>query len=93
MNSSNKNPDNRFPWPLTQERLDRLAWLLVKLMTILNVAESGCPSAEETACLLTDLREHSQRAGAADPFPDMPMSPRFEDEDSPAGEEASSEQK
>lgn len=85
MNSRNITHDERFPWRLTQERMDLLAFLLYKLETILNVAESGCSSAEQAACLLTDLREQCcQGAGAADPFPYMPLSPHFEGDESPA---------
>jgi len=87
VNTPNTTQGELFPWLLTQEHLDLLAWLLMKFVTICNVAESGCRTAEQTACLLTDLREQCcQRAGANDPFPYMPLSPRFEDEGSLATE-------
>ena len=65
-----------FPWNLTQERIDRLAGLLYKLETLLNVAHPG-GSAEVTAQFLNDLRMQCCSAGAEDPFPDMPLTPRF----------------
>jgi hypothetical protein len=87
MNSPNITHDERVPWLLTTEHILLLAVVLYEHQTIFNVAESGCPFYERTACLLTDLREQCcQGAGAADPFPDMPLSPRFEDEESSATE-------
>jgi hypothetical protein len=74
----------QFPWALTQERIDLLAAILYKAETVFNIVEPGCLAAERTACLLTDLREECcQCAGAADPFPDMPLFPRFDSADPP----------
>jgi hypothetical protein len=85
VNSFDATQDELFPWRLSQERIDLIAEILYKLETILNVAESGGRTAEQTACLLTDLREQCcQLAGAADPFPDMPLFPHFENEESSA---------
>jgi hypothetical protein len=79
VNRSNAKQEKRFPWALTQERIDLLAAVLYKGETVFNILDPGCLAAERTACLLTELREECcQRAGAADPFPDMPLSPRFE---------------
>ena len=66
-----------FTWALTQERIDVLADLLYKLETLCNVAHSGSATAENAARFLTDLREQCCAAGAEDPFPDMPLAPRF----------------
>lgn len=68
----------RFGWLLTQERIDLLAFLLVKAESIFDLVHPGCLSAERAACLLTDLREQVCAAGASDPFPDRPMFPKFE---------------
>jgi hypothetical protein len=87
MNSPNTTQGEPFPWCLIQERINLLGLLLYKLLTVLNVAGSGGRAADQAACLLNDMREQScQRAGAADPFPDMPPFPHFEDEESPATE-------
>jgi hypothetical protein len=61
-----------------------LAAVLYKAETVLSIVEPGCLAAERTACLLTELREECcHRAGAADPFPDMPLSPHFDRVDAP----------
>jgi hypothetical protein len=79
VNRSNAKQEQRFPWALTQERIDILAAVLFKAETVFNIVEPGCLAVEQTACLLTELREECcQRAEAADPFPDMPLFPRFE---------------
>jgi hypothetical protein len=79
VNRPNAKQEQRFPWLLTQERIDLLAAVLYKAETVFSIVEPGCLSAEHTACLLTELREECcQRAGGADPFPDMPLFPRFE---------------
>jgi hypothetical protein len=79
VNRSNEKPEQRFPWSLTQERIDLLAAVLYKAETVFSIVDPSCVAAERTACLLTEFREECcQCAGAADPFPDMPMSPRFE---------------
>lgn len=71
--------EQRFGWLLTQERIDLLAFLLVKAESIFDLADPGCLSAERAACLLTDLRKQVCAAGAHDPFPDRPLGPRFEE--------------
>jgi hypothetical protein len=84
VNRSNEKQEQRFPWSLTQEHIDLLAAVLYKAETVFSIVEPGCIAAERTACLLTELREECcQRAGAADPFPDMPLSPRFDGADPP----------
>ena len=85
MKSPNTTEGEGFLWCLTQERINLLGLLLYKHQAFLNVAESGGPAAYQSACLLNDMREQCcQRSGAADPFPDMPLFPHFEDEGSPA---------
>jgi hypothetical protein len=84
MNRSEAKPEQRFPWPLTQERIDLLATVLYKAETVFNIVDPGCLTAERAACLLTELREECcQPSGAADPFPDMPLFPRFDGADPP----------
>jgi len=77
MNLPNTAHDERFPWHLTQARIKLLAEILFWAETV-----SRGRAADQTGCLLTDLREQCcQHAGAADPCPYMPLSPRFEDEE------------
>lgn len=73
--------DPTFAWHLTQERIDRLAALLFKLETLLDIAHPGGGNAEVAARFLNDLRKQCCSAGAEDPFPDMPMTPRFDEAD------------
>jgi hypothetical protein len=85
VNRSSAKQEQRFPWALTQERIDVLAAVLYKAETVFGNVEPGGVAAERAACLLTDLREACcQHAGAADPFPDMPLFPRFDGADRPA---------
>jgi hypothetical protein len=87
MTSPNTTPDQRFLWGLTQERITLLAEILLKAETVFDVMEPGGRAAEHAACLLTELREQCcQSAGAADPFPYMALSPRFEEQSSPSTE-------
>lgn len=75
---------SRFPWMLTQERIDLLAQELYKLQDLLNRAVPGCSEGELVFCLLTDLRVQTVDAGAEDAFPFFPLSPRFPDTPTPA---------
>lgn len=68
-----------FPWMLDQERIDMLASLLAKMEQLCDIASPGCLAAERAGGLLTDLREQTTAAGAADPYPDRPMFPRSGD--------------
>lgn len=69
-----------FAWNLSQERLDSVAQVLYKAETLINVAVPGSLTAENIGRLVTDLRAQCcLRDGAADPFPDTPMFPAFED--------------
>ena len=79
MNSSRTPLDQLFSWTLTQEHIDLLAFILIKAESIFDLVDSKCLIAERTACLVTDLREQTSRAGAADPYPDRPMFRRFEE--------------
>ena len=74
-----KATERKFSWPVTQERLDMAFSAFHKLMTILDIAQPGSLAAENVACLMTDLRAHCCQQGAEDPFPLMPMAPRFAD--------------
>jgi len=72
-------PDARFSWELSQASVDVLAHLFLRLENVSDVISAGCMTAEATAAMLTDLREQTVRAGAADPCPDRAMWPRLED--------------
>jgi hypothetical protein len=70
----------RFQGSFTQDRVDQLVQHAYRLETILNIAAPDSSAARTAACLVTELRtELCQRGGAADPFPDMPMFPHFEE--------------
>lgn len=75
-------PQRRVPLYLDQAQIDALALLLYKHQTISNVVTSRRDAvSEEAACFLTEIRKQCCcRSGAADPFPDMPLSPCFGEE-------------
>jgi hypothetical protein len=70
----------RFSWELTQDRIDTLAALLYKIETVFDIVQPGNSAAELTGSFLTDLRQQCCVAGgAADPFPEMPLTPSLSD--------------
>ena len=77
-----------YPWLLTQERIDLLAAVLMKMEVLCDTAAPGCIAAERAACLLTDLRSQVVEAGAEDPYPDRALSPRFEEASTAASNQA-----
>jgi len=80
--SRRKPTVKRFPWRLTQDQLDQLAQLLYKIETVFDIVHPGNPAAEVTGSFLTDLRVQCCVQGRAeDPFPDMPLSIAFDEQE------------
>ena len=73
-----KRPRHKFPIYLSQSQVDLAANVFYRHQHITDVLSKDVPASAEAACLLTELRRQCcVRSGAADPFPDLPMSPAF----------------
>jgi len=74
-----KLADPLFSWKLNQGGIDLIAHLFRRLETISDIVAPGALTAQAAAEMLTDLREQTVKAGAADPYPGRAMWPRLGD--------------